>query len=74
MGRFALHNRKNSSYIPQNELSPASNRKKSAYFTFANDAIKPTKVKKLTRFIKNSFKPWLLLNDKPPLKEGSKNN
>jgi hypothetical protein len=39
MGRFALHNRKNSPYISQNGLFPAFNRKISAYFTFANDSI-----------------------------------
>ncbi|WP_257834329.1 hypothetical protein [Salipaludibacillus agaradhaerens] len=39
MGRFALHNRKISPYNTQNDLSPSSNRKISAYFTFANDAI-----------------------------------
>jgi hypothetical protein len=39
MGRFTLDNRKISSYIPENELSLAPNRKISAYFTFPNDAI-----------------------------------
>jgi hypothetical protein len=39
MGRFALYNRENSSYIPKNALSSASNRKISAYFTLTNDAI-----------------------------------
>jgi hypothetical protein len=39
MSRFALHSRKISPYIPENELSSASNRKISAYFTLTNDSI-----------------------------------
>jgi hypothetical protein len=35
MRDFALHNRKTSAYLPQNELHSASNRKISAYFIFA---------------------------------------
>jgi hypothetical protein len=38
MGRFALHNRKNSSYIFKNAFFSASNRKISAYFTLTYDA------------------------------------
>ncbi|MEH7438861.1 hypothetical protein V7182_15420 [Neobacillus drentensis] len=35
-----MYNRKNSPYIPRNELHSASNRKISAYFTFAGYSIK----------------------------------
>jgi hypothetical protein len=39
MTLYALQNRKIPSYISQNELSSATNRKFSAYSTITNDAI-----------------------------------
>jgi hypothetical protein len=39
MARFALDNRKTSFYISKKELTSASNRKISAYFTLTNDSI-----------------------------------
>jgi hypothetical protein len=57
IGDFALHNRKNSAYIPRNELHSATNRKISAYFTFAGY---PMKDKTSYNFyLKNPRKPHL---------------
>jgi hypothetical protein len=59
IGRFTLHNRKISAYIPKIELSPTSNRKISAYFTSANDdKISYLKIK--------TFKPRFLLMTRLP--------
>jgi hypothetical protein len=40
MGDFVLHNRKTSPYLPRNKLHSSSNRKISAYLTFAGYSIK----------------------------------
>jgi hypothetical protein len=57
MDRFALDNRKVSSYISKNELSAVSNRIISAYFTLTNDLI----VNKTSYLQVKTFKPRFLL-------------
>jgi hypothetical protein len=59
MGDFSLIKRKNSPYIPRNELHSAFNRKISAYFTFAGYSIKDktSYLKESEFFNKNSIEP-----------------
>ncbi|MBM7651902.1 hypothetical protein JOC76_001357 [Neobacillus cucumis] len=60
IGNFALHKRKSYAYLPRNELHATSNRKISAYFTYAGYLIKDktSYLKGSEFYIKNPREPY----------------